>query len=199
MSDGSVSNPQARRTVNRRKSMSKAWASMQWKEAVKEFIEGKKCEWCGGTEKLLAHHPYQNVGDGVYSDLILSGCVCVCSKCHFMYHRRHKKICPVCHVGYRHLDTDMCIACWKKANPEVVARQEAAKAEHEQADRDKKAAQALKRKIQKSKSRCKFFRAGQKCGFRLGSKCPHAPTKAEQNCVDYQWRLFARAHKKEEK
>lgn len=185
MTDGSVTNPGARRTVNRRKTMSKAWQSMQWKEAVKEFVEGKKCEWCGGTEKLLAHHPYQNVGDGVYSDLILSGCVCVCSKCHFMYHRRHKKVCPVCHTGWRHLDTDMCNECWQKANPDIVVKKEAAKTEHERVTREIKKATAEKRKIQKSKSRCKFFRTGQKCIFRAGTKCPHAPTKAPLNCCDF--------------
>ena len=43
---------------------------------------------------------------------------------------------------------------------------------------------AQKRKEQKSKSRCKFFGAGQKCRFRAGAKCPHAPNKAPVNCVD---------------
>jgi len=117
----SCTNPGATRTKNHRKTMAQTWKTKQWKEEVKKFVEGKTCEWCGSTEKLLAHHPYQDTKDGIYSNLYLSGCIVVCSKCHFMYHRRHKKICPLCKTGWRHLDTEMCYACYLKANPEIVS------------------------------------------------------------------------------
>ena len=123
----SCTNPGAIRTKNHRKTMAQTWQTKQWKEDVKKFTEGKTCEWCGSTEKLIAHHPYQDTKDGIYSDLYLSGCVVLCSKCHFMYHRRHRKICPICKTEWRHLDTDMCKACYLKANPGIVEAREKAK------------------------------------------------------------------------
>jgi hypothetical protein len=178
MTDGQVTCPQTRAAKNRRKTMSATWKTVAWKKAAKEFVAGKSCEWCGSKEKLLPHHPYQNAKDGVYPDLYLSGCVVVCNKCHFMYHRRHKKICPVCHKNYRHLDTDMCYECWLKANPGIVAAREKALAEQRERNRQFKLARNATLRAKRDKHPCKFHRIRGVCGkSMIGSQCTFSPRK----------------------
>lgn len=182
MTDNSVSCPAARATENRRTTMSKTWQTVQWKKDVATFIAGKSCEWCGSDVDLLAHHPYQNAKDGAYSDLYLSGCIVLCNKCHFMYHRRHKRICPVCKIGWRHLDTEMCYECHLKAHPGlselITARKEKIEMENRQRKNDRNA----KNRAIKKKHPCRFNRIGGRCGKSLiGMRCPFAPTKAK-NC-----------------
>ena len=183
MTDHSVSNPQARRTENRRTTMSKTWQTAQWKKDVAAFVEGKSCEWCGSDKDLLAHHPYQNVKDGVYSDLYLSGCIVLCNTCHFMYHRRHKRRCPVCKVGWRHLDTEMCYECHLKAHPGLMEEITARKEKRAEEARQQKAARNAKNRERKRKHPCKFNRIGGRCGkSMIGVRCRFAPTKAQKNC-----------------
>jgi len=186
MSDtvNSVTSPQAIRTKNRRTSKSKTYGTKKWKEDVELFIKGKTCEWCGSKEKLLAHHPYQDTPDGVYSDLYLSGCIVLCSTCHFMFHRRHKKRCPVCKVGWMPLDTDMCYPCNLKANPGKAEAVAAEKERRELADRQYKKSRAEKRKKDKVKHTCNFRRVEQGCSAQMGKKCAFTPTKAK-NCPDF--------------
>jgi len=194
-----VSNPQEIRTKNRRKTMSKTWKTKQWKEDSKLYCEGKSCEWCGhkngdvwinektGKEyitHLIPHHPYQDTKDGVYSDLELCGCIVVCTKCHFMYHRRHKKLCPVCHIGWRHLDTDMCHECWKRANPDIVKQREIVRETNEQKDREFKKDQATKRRVIKRDFPCIFRGIEQKCRCKPGTICGYSKTKAK-NCLSF--------------
>jgi len=186
VTDHSTSCPAARATKNHRTTMSKMWQTQQWKKDVAAFIAGKSCEWCGSGKELLAHHPYQNVKDGAYSDLYLSGCIVLCNKCHFMYHRRHKRICPVCNVGWRHLDTDRCYECHLKAHPglseEIAARKEKRAVE----DRQYKNARNAKNRAAKRKHPCRFNRIGGRCGRSvIGSRCQYARTKAEAGCMDF--------------
>lgn len=115
-----VTCPQKRRTTTRRKNKSKIYQTKEWKAQKAEFVKGKVCEWCGATEKLLPHHPYQNTQDEAYTDLFLSGCIVLCSTCHFMFHKRHKRRCSVCKVGWRRLDTEMCWDCYLKENPDKL-------------------------------------------------------------------------------
>jgi len=175
--------PQARRTANRRKTMKSTWQTKAWKQAVQEFVKGKKCEWCGSTEGLLAHHPYQDTKDGIYPNLYLSGCIVLCSTCHFMYHRRHKKRCPVCGTGWRHLDTDMCYECWKKANPDVVREREQF-ALLEKANRKALNDQRNARlRAAKRRHPCTFRTVTGKCTkSSFGARCPYAATKAMEHC-----------------
>lgn len=185
MTDGSCTCPEARRTKNRRTSKSKTYSTQKWKNDVKAFTAGKTCEWCGSTEKLLAHHPYMDTPDGVYSDLYLSGCIVLCSTCHFMFHRRHKKRCPVCKTGWMPLDVEMCYPCNLKANPEKAAAIEAEKERREIEDRQYKKERSDKNRARKKKHPCKFNRIGGRCGKSvLGSRCQYAPTKAMKMCMD---------------
>jgi hypothetical protein len=111
--------PEEIRTINRRKKLSKIWASPEWKEKKAEFIKGKVCSWCGTTEKLLPHHPYiKSLSDGTYLNLYLSGCVVLCTKCHYALHHG-RKLCPKCKKGYCPFDTEMCYDCYKKEHPEI--------------------------------------------------------------------------------
>ena len=34
------------------------YSSKEWKNKRAEFIEGKPCEWCDSTEKLVVHYTY---------------------------------------------------------------------------------------------------------------------------------------------
>ena len=34
----------------------KPWHTKEWREKRREFLEGKKCEWCGSTEHLVIDH-----------------------------------------------------------------------------------------------------------------------------------------------
>jgi hypothetical protein len=187
MTDHSVSCPQTIRTANRRVSKSRTYGTKQWKEDVSAFVRGKSCEWCSSKEKLLAHHPYMDTPDGVYSDLYLSGCIVLCSTCHFMFHRRHKKRCPICKVGWMPLDTDMCYPCNLKANPgkaEAIAAEKEARLENR---RQYNAQQAAKRKKTARKHRCRFHRVRGVCGkSAIGSQCPYSIRKAEGQCMDFE-------------
>jgi hypothetical protein len=195
MTDGSVTNPQARRVNGRRKNLNRIWATDDWKQQKAEFL--KKFPWCSmhnsfvnkdgmrpAVPATIPHHPYKTSYKEGYSDLELSQCVALCAKCHFAIHHG-MKLCPVCGEHYCPWDAEMCIRCFDKANPDIVARRKQNKDAFETAERDRKKAIAQKRKAQKSKSRCKFFGVGQNCRFRPGTKCPHAPTKAALNCCDF--------------
>jgi hypothetical protein len=192
MTDGSVSNPAARATTGRRKGLAKAWRSTEWVEQKAVFLkEHPYCEMhmlsakSGEVLATIPHHPFKTSYKEGYTDLELSQCVALCVKCHFATHHG-MTLCKTCAEHYHPWDAPECKRCNDKRHPELVVKREAARAEHDKALREKKAMQAQKRKEQKSKSRCKFFGAGQKCRFRAGAKCPHAPTKAPVNCVDFE-------------
>ncbi len=189
MTSIAVTCPQTVRATNHRKSMAATWQTKAWKEAVAAFIAGKTCEWCGSTDRLLAHHPYQNVKDGVYADLYLSGCIVVCNKCHFMYHRRHKKLCPVCKKNYRHLDTDMCYECWLAANPGIVEAREKVLAEQKEQRKQASKDQAAKLRAKRNKHPCRHHRVRGICGISMiGIRCPYSPRKAATGCGDFEQR-----------
>jgi len=107
------------RIINRKKKLSKIWTTKEWKEKKTEFIKGKVCSWCGTTEKLLPHHPYMNsLKDGTYMDFYLSGCIVLCTRCHFALHHG-KKLCPKCKEHYCSFDAEMCYPCYTKEHPEI--------------------------------------------------------------------------------
>ena len=185
MTDGSVTNPAARRTVNRRKTKSKIYASKSWKEKKAAFVNGKKCEWCGSTENLLPHHPYQDTPNGVYEDLYLSGCIVVCGTCHFMYERRHKQHCPVCKTGWMPLKgVETCRACDLKLHPEKAHANEKAAFLFEHAVREKNKAAATRRRVIKRDFPCTFRGIEQRCRCKPGTVCGYSKTKAK-NCPDF--------------
>lgn len=183
----SVDCPEGRRTKTRRKKKSKVYSSKQWKEKVKEFVKGKRCEWCGSTEKLLAHHPYRDTPDAIYEDLYLSGCIVLCNTCHFMFHRRHKRKCPACLENWMDLDVDICYSCHLKANPDlkqkIQDRKEKREADRKQINKDI----AEKRRLNKKKHPCKHYRSGGKCGVsKIGTRCPYGVRTAAKKCPDYE-------------
>ena len=187
MMDGSVSCPQARRTKTRRTRKGKVYQSKEWKEKVVAFISGKSCEWCGSTEHLLAHHPYRDTPDAIYEDLYLSGCIVLCNTCHFMFHLRHKKRCPVCHENWMDLDVEMCYTCHLKAHPGLWELTQE-KAEQKEADRKARLrAASEKRRATKARHPCKRHRVGGKCGLSVvGARCAYSPTKAPRKCGDFE-------------
>lgn len=113
-----ISQPEIQ-TKSRRKKLAKTWSSKEWKDRKAEFIKGKVCSWCGATEKLLPHHPYINsMKDGTYLDFYLSGCIVLCTRCHFALHKG-KKLCPKCKEHYCNHDTEMCYGCFLEQNPGI--------------------------------------------------------------------------------
>jgi hypothetical protein len=113
------------RTKNRRKELSRIYRSKEWKDAVKSFITGKRCEWCGTTENLLAHHPDTDCyrSEGLYIDLILSRCVVLCRRCHFHLHHG-RVLCTKCKEHYHGLEYDQC---WHCLSPDIKEKQEVRK------------------------------------------------------------------------
>jgi len=190
----SCTNPGAIRTKKRRTSKSKIYASQSWKENKAQFVKGKKCQWCGSTEKLLPHHPYKDTPDGIYEDLYLSECVVLCGTCHFMLERRHKIKCPVCKDNWMPVDPtiDRCWSCHLKANPGKVDAIKAEKERREVADRQWKKGRADKRKKDKSDYPCNFRRVEQGCSAQPGKKCGYSKTKAK-NCPDFKQKKSVKA------
>lgn len=177
--------PQAVRTRNRRRKKARTYTSKEWKEKVAAFVNGKSCEWCGSTENLLAHHPYRDTPDAIYQDLYLSGCIVLCNTCHFMFHRRRKKKCPVCHENWMDLDVDRCYSCLLKANPGLADVIQVKKAIRDAEAARLKKVRSDKRKVLKAKHPCKFHRVGGKCGrSEIDRRCEFAPTKAMKKCIN---------------
>jgi len=134
-----ISNPQERATSTRRKKLQKVYASKEWKKGAKEFVSGRKCEWCGAEEKLLPHHPYlESYKDGSYLDLFLSGCIVLCNRCHFALHKG-LVLCRKCKQHYHLSGAECCRSCFMLAHPEIVAARE----------KRKEDAKALKKKLTK--------------------------------------------------
>ena len=184
MSSISVSCPQARRVKGRRKNLNKIWSGKEWKLKCKEFIGSKTCAWCGTSEHLLVHHPYLESYNGCYTDLELSGCMVLCSRCHFSLH--HGLIlCPVCKKHYFRVGGEMCKSCYLEKHPEIAEAR--AKYELEMKTRIKKsrANESDKRKALKQKHPCVSYRASGKCGkSMIGTRCTYSPTKALRDCGD---------------
>lgn len=181
MTDNSVSCPQARRTRTRRTRKGKVYQSKEWKEKVAAFIQGKKCEWCGSTEKLLAHHPYRDTPDAIYQDLYLSGCIVLCNTCHFMFHRRHKKKCPVCHENWMDLDVEMCYTCHLKANPGLAEKIAERAAERERVRKSILKDRADKRKAARHPCRSHLM-SGRCQKSRIYEQCTYAARNALRDC-----------------
>lgn len=183
--DGKCTCPQARRTKTRRCKKSKIYPSKSWKEKSAAFIAGKKCEWCGSTEKLLVHHPYRDTPDAIYEDLYLSGCIVLCNTCHFMFHRRHKKKCPICHENWMDLDVDRCFSCHLKENPGLAEKIQEQAERKEQNRKKQNDDRNAKNRAAKAKHPCTFHRIGGRCGRSpIGSRCRYAPTKAAKMCIE---------------
>lgn len=185
MTDGHVTNPQTRRTRTRRTKKSKVYQSPEWKARVAGFVKGKECEWCGAKTKLLAHHPYRDTPDSIYQDLYLSGCIILCQTCHFMFHRRHKKKCPVCREHWMDLDVDRCYTCHLKENPGLAEKIQEEKDRQEWDRTVRLKLVAARRRALKAKHPCRLHRIGGVCGLSaISARCPYAPTKALAQCGD---------------
>lgn len=115
--------PQSRAKKGRRKKLSSIWNQKEHKARVKAFCAGKVCAWCGSSEHLTAHHPYLESYKGCYTDLELSGCIVLCSRCHFALHKG-LVLCPVCGKRYYRVGGEMCKSCYLEAHPEVAAARE---------------------------------------------------------------------------
>jgi len=186
MTDGHVTNPAARATKGRRKNLNRIWNTKDHKARVKAFCGGKVCAWCGASEGLTAHHPYLESYAGCYTDLELSGCIVLCNRCHFSLHKG-LVLCQLCKKHYHRVGAEMCKECFFKAHPDIVKARELMIAEQAARIKAAKKAAADKRKAAKARHRCGAYRVGGICGkSSIGSRCPHAPTKAVRNCADFE-------------
>ena len=178
-----VSAPAVRCTRNRRKNKRRIYQSASWKRKKAEFVKGKKCEWCGEEEekKLLPHHPYKNTPDDAYQDLYLSECVVLCQKCHFMFERRHKVICPKCLTNYMPADPSIncCWQCHLKEHPEEYRKIQERKAVAEQERRRINSERAEKRRRKKVGHPCRSFGFRGQCLLSpIDARCTFSKRKA---------------------
>jgi hypothetical protein len=103
-----------------------------------------------------------------------------------MFHRRHKKKCPVCHEHWMDLDVEMCYTCHLKAHPGLAEAIRVKKAIRDAEQARIKKENADKRKALKQKHPCVSYRIGGKCGKSIiGSRCTFSPTKAAKGCSDF--------------
>jgi len=101
--------PEEIRARNRKKkNRESTWASKRWKAAVKAWIPGRICLWCGRPAQV-AHHPTdEDYGKDGYFDL--SQCWSMCNTCHWMG-RRGFEICPKCRRHYKLPQFEFCRHC----------------------------------------------------------------------------------------
>lgn len=189
MNPHSVTNPQSRRTNGRRKNLSKAWRSSEWKTQRSKFLLTHPV--CEMHERLgekvpavLAHHPYITSYKNGYSDLELSQCTALCSACHCALHHG-KTLCKTCRENYHPFDAEECRYCNDRHHPEIVKERERKRELFEQNQREIKKAQATKRRIAKRKHPCVFHRTNQKCTVRMLGVCDYSPRKAPTICKQY--------------
>ncbi|MCW4031595.1 MAG: hypothetical protein NWE80_04445 [Candidatus Bathyarchaeota archaeon] len=50
--------------------MTETWNTPEWKRKSKEFLEGKKCVWCGSTKNLAPHHLKKFRGLAEYTKIV---------------------------------------------------------------------------------------------------------------------------------
>lgn len=176
-----VTCPAAIQTKNRRKKKGRIYQSAEWKRKKAAFVKGKVCEWCGEAEekKLLPHHPYKNTPDSAYEDLYLSECVVLCQKCHFMFERRHKVICPRCLKNYMPADPSIncCWSCHLKEHPEKAVRIEVDRVLRESRKREEKRKRA--EKMRALRHPCRHRGTEQKCR-KSGTTCNYSWRRARE-------------------
>lgn len=202
MTDGSVTCPEARRTYSRRKMVAKWLRDPRWKAMLSEHahIPEAECVYChrkhgqiwnGKPVKLTINHASRHLylSEELYLTWDPRYMEITCLSCNRKYEHGMKP-CPSClkkgKLVYI-LDRDSeCNSCYLEKHPyeaqKIKEGQESFKGSIRECNKNR----ANKRRMQKSKHRCKFFGAGQNCRTRQGAKCPHAATKAEKNCVDFE-------------
>ena len=96
---------------------SKPWQTKAWREKRKLFLEGKSCEWCGASERLVIHHlTYLNpdgssISSEQYLDWENNEVVVLCRKCHTNYHKGKVK-CKVCGEHWHDPKYKFCWNCY---------------------------------------------------------------------------------------
>ena len=145
-----MQSPENVRISNRRKKLRTIWKSKEWKEAVKNYVGDKPCQWCGGTERRTAHHPYYTSTDDVYLDLYLSGCLVLCNRCHFAIHKG-LTLCPNCRQRYMRIGSTVCYSCYLLNNPDIAEQTRRRKEEVKQLK--KKLRDKFKEKVKAEKDR----------------------------------------------
>jgi len=103
------------RTKNERNGIMsrKPWARADWKKKRKEIITPDSvCSQCGSKKGLVVHHPPRKYSTQDY--VSLKGTVILCSKCHFLYHKKGLDLCPTCKKNYKPIRYRECYECHKK-------------------------------------------------------------------------------------
>jgi len=140
-----ITNPEEIRTKNRRRNLEKIRVSKRWRQQTKHLTEGKTCEWCGTTEKLLVHHPEDTMYVNEETYLDFSSCQILCSRCHYHLHRG-RVLCKTCKQHYHRTVYEQCYHC---ADPEARERAEAKKVQRLKKQREyrKKRVEEFKKKL----------------------------------------------------
>lgn len=108
-----TTSPEEIRTRNRRKAKSNFRKTKRYRDRVKELTAGRKCIFCGTSEKLTIHHTggdsdYRT--DEIYYRTLDQGWV-VCSRNHRQYHKGKTKLCPRCKKELIHEKYESCFSC----------------------------------------------------------------------------------------
>lgn len=186
-----MTSPEERRTKGRRAGLRKIWSSAEWKEQKKKFLEDHPlCVMHMEANKVvpatLPHHPTLTSYKGHYTDLELSQCVPLCTKCHFAVHHG-LKLCKTCGEHYHQWYADECHYCFDSKHPEIVKARE--DYEQSRAEKEKAAKKARNEKNREAKRKhpCKHRRIGGACGKSvIGSRCMYSPKAAEACCADFE-------------
>lgn len=96
------------------KTTTKKWQTVEWKKNLEVWLakdKNKRCQWCGSVKDILPHHQKEHEKDEVY--LSLKTAIPLCSKCHFIFHKFHKRLCS-CGQRYYDVKYSECYECNKK-------------------------------------------------------------------------------------
>ena len=214
MSDGSVSNPAARRTYTHKADMGKMQKSPEFKQMKKDhaLIPGATCAHCRRThgqvrinwrtqeEQLdknghvqLTHltinhkYPYLSLSPTLYltwDPVTMEVCCTICNG----HYRKGMEVCPVCGIAPIQKDEPggkgMCNQCYLALHPEIRKEREERKERWDESSRLYNKGQATKRRVIKRDFPCTFRGIEQKCRCKPGTICGYSKTKAK-NCPDF--------------
>jgi hypothetical protein len=213
---GLTSNPQRRGIENRRKELARWHRSKEWTDfrdrharqpdsicvhckmkhqQERRRLDGELKLYKSGNRKgqvvrvsltvnHLSRRKYVSLNEYITWD---EDCEVCCDLCNKLY-EKGKVVCPTCKVRY--IDSNSndkeCDHCYYEKHPDELKEKLENIAARNERNRLINKDRATKNRIAKVKHRCRFHGYSQKCRFRQGAICPHSPTKAENNCADFE-------------
>jgi len=197
MTDGSVTNPAARRTYSRRKMLAKWLRDPRWKQMLADHAHtpGAECVYChrkhkqvwnGKTVTLTINHASRHLylSEELYLTWDSQFMEITCLMCNRKYEKGMKP-CPSCLKKGKMvyiLDRDSeCNPCYLEKNQGEAKKAREGCESFKKSIKDYNAGQATRRRKAKVRHPCSYHGINQKCRSN-DMACPYSPSKAAKNC-----------------